>query len=166
MKVSVNLTIQDWPPYLQMVSKTAMTQRAGLKWEVLIGLLVLVGGGTWVGLNQWALWPYLAGLISGLACVFIFIFYHQNHYRPKSSGIFLGAFTYELTPKKLVSSGPLSQSVFDWDIVPYVIENPSYLIISIDTVSGLMIPKRDIAASELEKLKALLYKLDKPLINP
>ena len=166
MEITVNLTQKNWDQYIKLVPRAALSNSPRIKWMTLLGALIFLGSTLWTALVTYSIWPTLLPLLGGVIFITLYLFDYQKTYKPEVEGIFIGEFKYTISLKKITSSSSKIKGSFSAESIPYIIEDQEHYIICVDKISGLIIPKQQLSASELEKLKTLLYKLDKPFIKP
>ena len=153
MKFTINLTIDDWITYQQLLSNEA--PRKYLKtWFLFIAnalvwfLLVLIVMSTLKSLST-VHWP------TAITFSFIFLLLIFNHYinlprlfrhayAPKKDGAFCGNHLFELSEDEMKITSENSLSVYKWGLFERLKSENGLLALFFDTSSAVLIPIRDL----------------------
>ena len=153
MKFKINLTVNDWLAYQQLLSSEA--PRKYLKtW-----FLFIVNAVVWFLLAVIVMstlreistvhWP-TAITISVVFLLLIFNHYinvpklSKHAYAPKEDGAFCGSHIFELSEEEMKISSEASYSVYKWGVFKRIKQENGILALFIDTSSAVLIPLRDL----------------------
>lgn len=153
MKFKINLTVNDWLAYQQLLSSEA--PRKYLKtWFLFIVnalvwcLLAIIVMSTLKAISTFH-WP------TAITVIILFLLLISNHfinvpklfkhaYAPKEDGAFCGSHLYELTEDEMKISSEASYTVYKWHVFQRFKQDNELLALFIDTSSAVLIPIRDL----------------------
>ncbi len=152
------VTVRDFLEFQQFIVKRVQNDATGFlkNWKnfaiffllVIIMFVIIVFGERW-GLHVYSV---LAGGVGFAVLAIILAAYFQRRMArislPREGGVTLGEKTVTADEAHLRQHSALGSTEFVWDAVLDVLETKNLYIIQLDTLLGLIMPRRDVDASE------------------
>ncbi|HZF27147.1 MAG TPA: C13 family peptidase [Steroidobacteraceae bacterium] len=156
MQVDVTLTREDWYAYARYVAARMSVHRR--RWWVTSLAVSAAIAVALVVQSTFSGWHFDAPTALIVIVLIYAALWGTAQLQRRSTPVpdaWLGRKIYEFGPDGLVMQGSKSVARFDWNAISKVEETESHLILMLDQLSGLVIPKRDLAgADQVEVLKA------------
>jgi Peptidase C13 family/YcxB-like protein len=161
MQLDVTLTREDWYSYARFIAATMRVHRrrwwlSAIAVSVAVGVVLVIH-------SLYAGWHFdapTALIVIILICSALWGAVRLQQSSAPLPEAWLGDKSYLLEADALVMQGSKSVSRFAWNAIRNVRETESHLFLMLDELSGLVIPKRDLAApNDTETVKAELQRL-------
>jgi hypothetical protein len=94
---------------------------------------------------------WVLGFAFATAWIFSASHLNRRHLLPAPDGTILGAKTLTLSDDGVRHASAHHESVYRWTAVCSVGETPQHIFICVDTISGIMVPKRSFSSPEAAK---------------
>ena len=161
MQIDVTLTREDWYAYVRFISARMRQHRR--RWWLLILCLAVALGVSLAPLSRVRGWHFDAGsAFVAIALMYGVIWissYLLRRYSPTPAA-WLGPKRYELGAEGITMQGSMSFARYEWAAIRAVEETDAQLLLMLDDLSGLVIPKRCLAgATDLESVRREIVRL-------